>query len=76
MNGEPRVLISLERVAETFSIDVIVLERAVAMGLVGLADGRRLLHVEEFDRVAAIVRFHVILGIDLDSVEAHLPELD
>lgn len=73
MSDESSVLISLERVAETFSIEIVVLERAVALGLVGLADGRRLLHVEEFDRVAAIVRLHVRLGVELDLVGTLLP---
>lgn len=72
MNSEHGSLVPLEEVARTFSVDVVVIERAVALGLVGLPDGRRVVHVEQFDRVAAIVRLHVVLGVELEMVEALL----
>ncbi|MEM1447546.1 MAG: hypothetical protein AAF957_03090 [Planctomycetota bacterium] len=67
--------LALETVAEVFRVDVVVLEEAYAVGLLGpglVRDARVLVAAASLDRVATVVRLRVALGCDLETVEVAL----
>jgi len=71
-----QVYLTLETVAEVFAVESVVLHEAYVTGLLGpgVERGQRvLLAVASLDRVATVVRLHVVLGFDLDTVEVFLP---
>lgn len=67
--------LELETVAEVFRVDVLALEEAYAVGLLGpciVRDARVLVAAASMDRVATVVRLRVVLGCDLETVELAL----
>lgn len=65
------LFLRLEVVAEIYSVESSWLDRAIEAGLVGPIvrhEGFRAIPVPSLDRVAAIVRLHRGLGLDLDAI--------
>ena len=66
------LFLSLRTVARTFHVETLVLERAYECGLLGEGVQREavvMLRAVELDRVATVVRLHVELGVDLETLE-------
>ncbi len=78
MNSDPFELdgdwyVSIEAAATCYRVDVTFVEEIVAMGLVGPCVTHvsvRALRLDALDRLAAIVRWHRHVGLDLDAVIA------
>ena len=78
MNTDPFELdgdwyVTIEAAAHCYRVDVAFIEAVVTIGLIGPCtthDALRALRLVELDRLAAIVRWHRHVGLDLDAVLA------
>lgn len=78
MNTDPFELdgdwyVTIEAAALCYRVDIAFIEEVVAIGLIGPCtthDALRALRLVELDRLAAIVRWHRHVGLDLDTVLA------
>lgn len=74
---EGELYLTLETVAEVYSVKTVWLERVCREGLLGppVSHGESLcLAAIELDRVARIVRLNAVLGLELEAIAAMLEE--
>lgn len=74
---EGDLYLSLETVAEIYHVEVLWLREVYDFGLLGSGvDSGRVIHIQavQLDRVAAIVRWHVGLGLDVEAISLALAD--
>jgi hypothetical protein len=61
--------LSIETVAELYRVRTVWLEEALDRGLVAAGRAPRAIAITELDRVATVVRLHVVLGLEQAAIE-------